>query len=78
MTPEEYAISLVDRYRMILMRSETDAGQEILCTSIAKECATLAAWELVKSNMKFNEVTKKRGFDNTWFWEEVMKEINKL
>jgi hypothetical protein len=39
MTPKDKARDLVDAYRFILIQSETEAGEEILCTSIAIECA---------------------------------------
>jgi uncharacterized membrane protein YcjF (UPF0283 family) len=39
MTVKEEAEALVNEYRMILMNEDTDCGEEILCTSIAKQCA---------------------------------------
>ena len=40
MTPKEKAQDLVNRYRAILMNENTDCGEEILCTTIAKKIAT--------------------------------------
>jgi hypothetical protein len=37
------AQELVDRFRNILMNEDTDCGEEILCTIIAKNCAIVAA-----------------------------------
>ena len=37
MTAKEKARELVDTYRIMLMNSDTDCGQEILCTVIAKQ-----------------------------------------
>jgi hypothetical protein len=37
MTVKEEAESLVNEYRMILMNEDTECGNEILCTEIAKK-----------------------------------------
>jgi hypothetical protein len=42
MIPKEKAEELVDKYKLILIMSDTDAGEEILCTSISKQCALIA------------------------------------
>ena len=42
MTIKERAIELVDSYRMLLINKDTDCGNEILCTIIAKECALIS------------------------------------
>ena len=47
MTPKEKAEELVDKYRFILIKSNTDAGEEILCTLLAKECALVAVDEIL-------------------------------
>ena len=39
MTAKEKANDLVNSYRIMLMNTDTDCGQEILCTVIAKQCA---------------------------------------
>lgn len=39
MTEREEAESLVNNYRMILMNEDTECGNEILCTEIAKKMA---------------------------------------
>ena len=39
MTPKREAENLINEYRMILMNADTECGNEILCTSIAKKCA---------------------------------------
>lgn len=38
-TPQKEAEELVDMFRVTLMLTNTDVGEEILCTSIAKQCA---------------------------------------
>lgn len=39
---DEIAYSLVNQYRVILMNEDTECGNEILCTIIAKQCALAA------------------------------------
>ncbi len=69
MTPKEKAIELIDKHRVILIQSDTDAGEEILCTTIAKQCALVVC----------NEVLGYMGADRGYaFWIEVKEEINKL
>jgi hypothetical protein len=48
MIPQEKAQELVDKYRLILINTETDAGEEILCTNIAKQCALIAVDEMME------------------------------
>ena len=67
MTPKEKAISLVDSYRNIIMNEDTECGNEILCTVIAKRCALIAVDEII------NEV-----YDDLEWWKEVKQEIEKL
>ena len=47
MTPREKAEALVNSYRIILMNEDTECGNEILCTSIAKQCALIAVDEMM-------------------------------
>jgi hypothetical protein len=49
MTAKEKARELVDIYRIMLMNSDTDCGQEILCTVIAKYSALIAVDEIIKN-----------------------------
>ena len=77
MTPQEKAISLVDEYRLILIKSNTDAGEEILCTLLAKECALVAVDELINCSISYDN------YNATWasqveYWQEVKTEIEKL
>lgn len=50
MTPKEKARELVNEYRVILMNEDTDCGNEILCTSIAKKCALIAVDAILNTN----------------------------
>jgi len=71
MTPKEKAISLVDSYRNILMNEDTECGNEILCTVIAKQCALIAVDEVLNLCWGNNQV----GINH---WNEVKHEIEKL
>jgi len=68
MIPKEKAKELVDKYRFILIKSNTDAGEEILCTLLAKECALVAVEEVFGNN------TDESKHD---YWIEVKEEIEK-
>jgi hypothetical protein len=67
MTPKEKAESLVDTYRIVLMNKDTQCGEEILCTEIAKQLAIIAV----------DEVLDKDGYNN-YFWYKVKNELEKL
>jgi hypothetical protein len=68
MTLKEKAEALINSYRIILMNEDTECGNEILCTSIAKQCALIAVDELIK------EVAHS----DVGYWQEVKKEIENL
>ena len=68
MTPKLKAEELINSYRIILMNEDTECGNEILCTSIAKQCALIAVNEIL---LNCYEVMKP-------FWEEVKKEIKNI
>ena len=71
MTPKDKAISLVDSYRIILMNEDTECGNEILCTVIAKQCALIAVDEIFNSGLLVM-------IDDEQYWYDVKQEINKL
>jgi len=69
MTPKEKAIDLVDKYRILLQDTDTEVGNEILCTLVAKSCALICC----------NEVLGYMGADRGYaFWTSVKQEIEKL
>jgi hypothetical protein len=77
MKPEEKAINLVDSYRIILMNEDTECGEEILCTVIAKQCALIAVDEIIRSNPHSNPLNTN--VESTMeYWQQVKQEINKL
>ena len=92
MTPKEKAISLVDSHRNILMNEDTECGNEILCTVIAKKCAIIAVDEIIEeryfhnehhqqnSKLKYHiEIELAERLESTRnYWSEVKHEIEKL
>jgi uncharacterized membrane protein len=76
MTQKEKAISLVDSYRNILMNEDTECGNEILCTGIAKQCALIAVDEIL--DVDYFDMSEEH-FENIMeYWEQVKNEIKKL
>ena len=91
MTPKEKAEDLVNSFRMILMNEDTDCGNEILCTSIAKKSALIAVDEIIKSSPRYPSDVDWDDCGGTHqyyyesqieeaqkYWQEVKKEIEKL
>ena len=79
MTPKDKARDLVDAYRFILIQSETEAGEEILCTSIAIECALTNVTQMLLETGKSSEKKDPRYQDERiQYWYEVREEIKKL
>ena len=73
MTPKDKANELVDKYRMMLMNEDTECGQEILCTIIAKKSALIAVDEIMKA---MDDVMLPNPFSQ--YWEQVKQEIEKI
>ena len=71
MTPKDKAIELVDTYRIMLMNSDTECGEEILCTVIAKSCAFIAVDEIYNSGLLVM-------VDDEQYWYDVKQEIQLL
>lgn len=85
MTPKEKAEDLVNSFRMILMNEDTDCGNEILCTSIAKKSALIAVdeimWVCPYINIDIRETEEQLSafdFQFVSYWEEVKQEIEQL
>lgn len=85
MRPKEKAKKLVDNHRLILINSETDCSEELLCTLIAKQCALIAVNEIIKFEKSIVKQLEKitinlRGqFElKKLYWQEVKKEIENL
>ena len=76
MTPKEKAEELVDTYKFVLWSEDTQCGEEILCTGIAKRCALIAVDEILDVDY-FN--MSEEHFENIMeYWEQVKNEIQQI
>jgi hypothetical protein len=73
MTPKEKAKDLINSYRIILMSEDTECGNEILCTSIAKQNALIAVNEIINAYVVWYKDSIPYEY-----WQQVKKEIEKL
>ncbi len=71
MTSKEKAQDLVNRYRAILMNENTDCGEEILCTTIAKKIALDVVDEIIS-------VIAQGALLRVVYYDEVKQEIENL
>jgi hypothetical protein len=71
MNAKAKAEELVNTYRVLLMNEDTECGNEILCTLIAKKCALIVANELRSETYMYFS-------DRKAYWEQVIIEIEKL
>ena len=86
MTPKKEAENLINEYRIILMNENTDCGNEILCTSIAKKCALVTVNKMINEYQSMSDlesvlvVNNQITFvvDKLKYWNEVKKQIKKL
>jgi hypothetical protein len=75
MSAKDKAMELVDTYRIMLMNSDTECGEEILCTVIAKKAALIAVNELIKQEISLLGLGEN--YIPTWYnW--VKQEIELL
>ena len=75
MSAKDKAINLVDSYRIVLMNEDTECGNEILCSVIAKQCALIAVDEMIdiRNGLYINEGS----IAHQWLLD-VKHEIEKL
>jgi hypothetical protein len=80
MSAKEKAEELVDSYRNILMNEDTECGNEILCTVIAKKCALIALDEIIEATKvsTYNGKENSIGWNFDLYWNQVKDEIEKL
>lgn len=70
---KEKAEDLVNSFRMILMNEDTDCGNEILCTSIAKKNALIAVDLII-----YHTEQDSSNIPLYKYYLEVKQEIEKL
>ena len=82
MTPKNKAQELVNSYRIILMNEDTECGNEILCTSIAKQCALIAVDQVIEILDVVCESKSYDPFEAPMYdlkeWKQIKEEIEKL
>ena len=71
MSAKDKAIELVDTYRIMLMNTDTDCGEEILCTVIAKYSALIAVDEIYNSGLLMM-------VEDEQYWYDVKQQIQLL
>ena len=71
MTPKQKAEELVGKLKIPLILSDTDAGEEIICTTISKNCALITVNEILNSGLFMF-------WADELYWEEVKQEIEKI
>jgi hypothetical protein len=76
MSAKDKAIELVDTYKFVLWSEDTQCGDEILCTGIAKRCALIALDEKLEVLNKISCVIVCH--DLIDYYLEVKYEIEKL
>lgn len=76
MTSKEKANQLITEYKMILMDSDSECGNEILCTILATKCARLAVRHILSGNPHSNPFNTELNSTFDW-WFEVYNELNK-
>ena len=73
MTPQKKAESIVHQYRMLLMNEGEDYGEEIIVSRLSKQCALLAADEIMQT---ISDIILPNPFRQ--YWNKVKTEIEKL
>ena len=75
MNRKDKAEQLVNEYRILLMNEDTECGNEILCTLIAKKCALIAVDELIRIAPWGSDIDSEIEDDSKEYYIEVKKQI---
>ena len=73
MIAHEKAMQLISEFKAILIDEDTDCGNEILCTLIAKKCALLTVQKMIENLSVLYGSVKE-----VYYWEFVKKEIEEF
>ena len=76
MSPQEKANQLVDGYKVILLEEDTECGNEILCTIIAKKSALISIQQIKFFHESLFYVNEGSLFDD--YLNKVKDEIEKI
>jgi hypothetical protein len=74
MTPKEKAKELFDK---MVFQIEWNA-QPSTVNGVAKQCVLIAVDEIINNNSKIPGLLTQDTMHNTWYWQEVKQEIEKL
>jgi hypothetical protein len=81
MNAKDKAEDLVNKHRMILMQSDTDLGEEIQCSLIAKQCALITVDEIINTlNYDIRDIDVRGNIllDLIDCWKQIKQELEKL
>lgn len=67
MTSNEKKEQLIFEFKTILMDSDSECGNEILCTSVAKKCALLTAKHVLLNMKKYDSNLEITNNFDYWF-----------
>jgi hypothetical protein len=74
MIPSEKAQDLITKHYIVLFDSDSDKGEEILVTTLAKEAALITVDEIEKTLTECGEKNR----DAEWrYWDKVRIEIRR-
>lgn len=72
--PTQMAKTIIDDFRVILMQSNSECVNEILCTQIAKECTHTMVDNILKYQFKY--VNQNDLFEFYMYWNAVKVAID--
>jgi hypothetical protein len=75
MTPQEKAAELVKKFEEYAVYDDDNPRIVIFA---AKQCALIGVEEIINNNSKIPGLLTQDTMHNTWYWQEVKQEIEKL
>ena len=79
MTPQEKALQLIDSFDEYAESRISDNGRGFDKRYCCKQCALIAVDEILNNNNKIpGNVSGLHTIENTYYWQEVKKEIERL
>jgi hypothetical protein len=78
MTPKEKADELIDKMYYIGRYDDKEDYNPTMAWERGKQCALIAVDEILNNNSKILGLLTQDTMHNTWFWQEVKEEIEKL
>ena len=78
MTPKEKAVELLDKMYFSRRYDDVEKYIPLKAWEHAKQCALIAVDEIITNNSKIPGLLTQDTMHNTWFWQEVKQQIEKL